>query len=207
MRVFLISLFFGLSLFGNAQTPAEKVAYSHIVDLKSSVILVRLQTQDIVLDKMKRMRQNNLLRAKIQEINSHHLAVYRAFSSAFSFTEVYFFYGRNTEQIKNREWEGLFVDSSLKYNSSITLPKDTSFYVIDVGDIYFDAFGGHFEGMVVLDENFVPLKKPFPYYVRRRSGMTIIKRTDLEMATIFQKEFENFYQEAKRRYVETKKSP
>jgi hypothetical protein len=207
MRVFLVLLFFVFFLSVNAQSSAEKEAYSQIVDLKSSVILVRLQTQDIVLDKMKRLRQNKLLRAKLQEINSHHIAVYRAFSSAFSFTEVYFFYGRNSEQIKNREWDGLFVDSSLQCNSSITLPKDTSFYIIDVGDIYFDAFGGHFEGMVVMDENFNPLKKPFPYYVRRRSGMTIIKRTDLEMAAIFQKEFESFYQEAKRRYVDTKKSP
>ena len=91
MRVFLVLLFFVFFLSVNAQSSAEKEAYSQIVDLKSFVILVGLQTQDIVLDKMKRLRQNKLLRAKLQEINSHHIAVYRAFSSAFSFTEVYFF--------------------------------------------------------------------------------------------------------------------
>jgi len=90
---------------------------------------------------------------------------------------------------------GLLIGKNLELDTSIAVPNNVPVYVIDVGDIYFEAYGGHFDGMIVMNDQMVPLKKPFPYYVRKRSGIAIVKRSYLDMVLIMQRELEQFYKE------------
>ena len=199
MRIFfvVVCLFISPSVFAQYKSETYPVAYNHIRVLKKSAVFVRLHTDDMVLDKLKRMKQYKTLEARKEEIYANNKETYAAFTSAFTFAPVYFFYGRDSDKVRNRDFFNIFLNEELVPDSTIKFSSDSTFFIIDVGDIYFDAFGGHFEGMAVMDSRFEPLKKPFPYYVRKRSGISIITRTDLEMVLILQKELEEFFEESK----------
>ena len=196
---FLIFLCFHLSAFSQAteQGSNRKVAYEQINTLKNSVLLVRLHTDEAIVAEMKKKGQNKLLKEKLKELKAQNKEAYMAFTTNYTFTSVYFFYARTSDSIRNRELKNIFIGPDLKVDTSISLPSDQSIFIIDVGDIYFEAFAGHFEGMIVMDDQFVPLKKPFPYYVRKRSGFAIVKRSDVSMVQIFQRKFEEFLEESK----------
>lgn len=185
---------FPISIF--SQLSPRAVAYKSIQDLKQSVLLVRLHTDEEVLKKMKKMKQYKMLKAKKQEVLDRNKETYLAFSTGYSFTDVFFFYAKSSSMIADSNLNNVFVNSDLHIDSNIHLPEGKSFYIVDVGDIYFEAYGGHFEGMIVMDRNFIPLKKPFPYYVRKRSGFSLIRRTDMDMVLILQQKFEDYLEQA-----------
>ena len=193
---FIIFLFLLIPLAAISQYEAKPIAYNHIQNLKSGVLLVRLHTDEVIIAQMKKRQQHKLLKSKLQEIEARNKEIYMAFSSGYTFTQVYFFYGKDSEKVMAKNFSNIFIGEDLKIDTSIVLPANKPVYVVDVGDIYFEAFGGHFDGMIVMDEQIKPLEKPFPYYVRRRSGMPILKRSYLEMVLILQKEFEGFYKES-----------
>ena len=119
-----------------------------------------------------------------------------ALSHGYNFSEIRFFFGRESAKVKGGQYENVFLDSSLSIDNSITVPLDVPIYILDVGDIYFPHMSGHQEGMILLDAQFNPLEKPFPYYVRKRSGMAIIKRTDLEMGILLNDRLEAYFKES-----------
>ena len=179
-----------------SQYDAKPIAYKHIQDLKEGVVLIRLHTDAAIVAQMKKMHQNKLLKSKLQEIETRNKEIYMAFNSGYTFTQVYFFYGTDSKKVLDKDYNNIFIGKDLKIDTLIVLPSNKPIYVIDVGDIYFESFGGHFDGMMVLEKDLTPLKKPFPYYVRRRSGMPILKRSYLDMVLILQNELEGFYKEA-----------
>jgi len=178
------------------QEAARKVAYTHIKELHSGVLLVRIHNDDAVVAKMKSMHQDKLLKDKLEEIKTRTKEIYMAFTTGYTFTKVYFFYGRNSEKVKNGQLDGIFIGPDLKEDTTIKVPQNVPVYVMDVGDIYFEAFGGHFDGMIVMTNSFEALKKPFPYYVRKRSGFALIRRSYLDMVLLVQREFDKFYNES-----------
>ena len=178
------------------QEAARKVAYSHIKELHSGVLLVRIHNDDAVVATMKSMHQDKLLKEKLEEVNTRTKEIYMAFTTGYTFTKVYFFYGRDSEKVKNGQLNGIFIGSDLEVDTAIQVPENVSFYIMDVGDIYFEAYGGHFDGMIVMNNSFEALKKPFPYYVRKRSGFALIRRSYLDMVLLIQREFDKFYKES-----------
>ena len=188
MRIILFILFvIPITLMSQSN---KLIAYQSIQDLKKSVVLVRLHTDEVIIQTMKNRRQFNMLKEKVEEVTKRNKETYRAFSSGYSFTEVYFFYAKSSDDVRMGSFENILVGSDLLIDTTLHLPEDKGVYIIDVGDIYFDAFGGHFEGMMVMDKNFTPLKKPFPYYVKKRIGLGLRVRSDLDMVLILQENLE-----------------
>ena len=193
---FIIFLVLLIPLSVLSQYEAKPIAYKHIQNLKNGVVLVRMHTDDAIVAQMKKMHENKSLKAKLKEIEDRNKEIYAAFKSGYTFTPVYFFYGRDSKKVMDKNYANIFIGDELKIDSSIVLPANKPVYIVDVGDIYFEAFGGHFDGMIVMDHTISPLTRPFPYYVRRRSGMVILKRTYLEMVLILQTKLEDFYKES-----------
>ncbi|MFT6322822.1 MAG: hypothetical protein ACJAWO_000367 [Halieaceae bacterium] len=175
---------------------AEKVAVVHIQKLKKGVLLVRLHTQDALIEKMKYYHRDLERKNKLIEIKENNMATYVAFNSAYKFSELRFFYSRDSKKVRDGDFDHLFLNSDLEVDTSIRIDPKAPIYILDVGDIYFPNMSGHQEGVIVMDKNFEPLKKPFPYYVRKRSGMAIIKRTDLDIAIVLNEKMETFYEKS-----------
>ena len=192
VRILMIAIL-SFVFVGFSYLDTEKEAREHIKNIKEGVLLVRLHTQDALIAKMKYYHQDVARKKKIEEIYQKNKSAYAALSSAYTFGEIRFFFGRNSEQVRNGEFDGIFLNQGLEIDSNIQIPPNVPIYVLDVGDIYFPHMSGHQEGVIVMNQNFEPLQKPFPYYVRRRSGMVILKRTDLDIAILLNNRFESFY--------------
>ncbi|MGB0805084.1 MAG: hypothetical protein ACPGRC_00250 [Salibacteraceae bacterium] len=193
--------FFGvisILLMGFSLPQNKTEAYSHIQNLKKGVLLVRLHSQDAMIAKMKHFRQDVARVKKIKEIHEKNKETYLAFSSVYDFSDLRFFNGRDSKKVRDGDYSNIFLDDNLEIDTSIKIPQNVPVYVLDVGDIFFPNMSGHQEGVIIMNTIMEPLKKPFPYYVRKRSGMAIIKRTDLDMAVILNNSLKTFYKESQR---------
>ncbi len=196
MRFAILIIVFVSIQFSFMDVNPEQKAYNHIRNIKKGVVLVRLHTDDAVVEQMRKMRQHKTLKRKLAEIEQKNKDIYKALNTAYTFGEIRFFYARNSKEVKEGKYQNIFLGSDLNIDTTITIPKNVPVYILDVGDIYFDAISGHMEGVVVMNNQFKPLEKPFPFYVRKRSGMAIIERTDLDIAMLLNKNFEEFYSRA-----------
>lgn len=192
--LFLGLLAFVLSSFSGPEE--DRVAYNHIQNLKKGVLLVRLHTQDALIAKMKFYHQDVARKKKIEEIYQNNKSAFAAFSAAYKFSEIRFFFGRDSKKVRENDFSNIFINADLEMDTNITVPENMPVYVLDVGDIFFPNMSGHQEGVVVMNTNMEPLTKPFPYYVRKRSGMAIIKRTDLDLAVILNDKLTAYYNES-----------
>lgn len=181
----------------------DSVAFNHIRQLKNSTLLVRLHTQSRaieILRSKKRHREADILVARNARRNKE---VINAFRGVFDFCDVYFFYSEDSNAIRDGEFEGIFRDDSLQVIPKVPLTKDSTFYIADFGLVYFQAFGEYFEGVAMMNRNFELLEKPFPYYVRKRSGMAIFKRTDAEMVIKLQENLSKYYESSSKYFSPT----
>lgn len=182
LAVLLLSTFFMFQgVF--AQIKSDKIdeslatAIAHIQQLKRSVVLVRLPTQENKIKHYIKYGKPDVAKKVRAEQDEENREIVFAFEQRFSFTQVYFFYSHQSEFIRDRNFSELaLMNSDLELVENVNI--DTSrLYLIDIGDVFFPSFGTHMKGLAVLNRDFVPLEKPFPYYVRKRSGLKILERT------------------------------
>ena len=179
---------------------ADSIAYSHIQRLKNSVLFVRLRTNHLSIQKLEEQRkfkEADYLRAKAERENK---SIIQAFKNTFTFCDVHFFLSESTEDVKWRDFDGIFVDDSLQAIPRSPIDEYAPFYTLDFGQVYFQTFSEHFEGIAVMDEYFQQLERPFPYFVRKLSGIRVVKRTDEEMVLELQKNLDEFYNQSIKRY-------
>jgi hypothetical protein len=191
--VFYLVLIGFIGLFGFVNLKPEEKAKREIIDLREGTLLVRLHTDEAVISKMKQFHKDKERKHKIKEIYERNLAQYKAFSTVYNFSEIVFFFGKDSEKVKGREFENIFLNEELKIDTSIKIDDSKPIFILDVGDVYFEHMSGHQEGVVIMNSKFEQLQKPFPFYVRKRSGMAIIKRTDLDVALILDQNLTKFY--------------
>lgn len=158
-------------------TEAYNAAIAHIQKLKRSVILVRLHTQENKIKHYLKYGNVQVAQQVRAEQDMKNREIVFAFRQRFNFAPVYFFYSHESDLVREKNFKEMaLLNTDFELVDNVTI--DTSkVYLIDVGDIYFPSFGSHMKGLAVLDDAFVPLKKPFPYYVRKRSGLKILERT------------------------------
>lgn len=169
----------------------------HINNLKKGVVLVRLHTQE---NKIKHYLKYDNRKAAMnvqREQTEKNKKIFLAFKGYFDFTEVYFFYSHHSERVKERDFDaGFFLNDQMEEDPTVQLRDTDNVYVIDVGDVFFDSFGTHMKGMVVMTTDFKPLEKPFPYYVRKRAGLKILERSNAELVEKLNEELHAYYNSA-----------
>ena len=174
-------------LFGIAQTAQQE----QIQALKDGLILVRLKTKEHTI---KKMREKGLTKeAERKAIKQHdfNMNIVRSFNVHYNYSSVLFFYSRHSDEIKTGNYVGFLLDSNLIPIKDIDVDSNKTF-VVDVGDVFIEIYGTHFEGLLVMDTDFEPLEKPFPYVIRRRSGLAIIQRTEAEMVMKLNKKLNDY---------------
>jgi hypothetical protein len=190
----LLSLLSSAQNFSMRDSASVAHAQNHISNLKKGIVLVRLHTQE---NKIKHFLKYDNRKAAMnvqREQTEKNKQLFLAFNSFFDFTDVYFFYSHHSDKVKERNFNaGYFLNDRMEEDPTVKLKDTSNVYVIDVGDVFFDSFGTHMKGMVMMTTNFKPLEKPFPYYVRRRSGLKILERTDAELVEKFNEELHQYY--------------
>ena len=148
-----------------------------IKNLKAGVLLVRLPSERRKLEELDRRIASDRLDAKsrerlkglkeevIKDRDKTNQEFVSAFSSKYNFSEIFFFYDTSSVAIKNGAQDGVFLDKEMNLVPSISL-KSRPFLVLRSGSLKENTTG--LEALVVMNEQFEDLTRPFPYYVRMR---------------------------------------
>lgn len=158
----------------------EKVAKAQIVSLKNNgAILIRLKTNSNTINRLKKAGNIDLATQVERETFINNKAIIRAFTNEFKFCPTYFFTSDFSDSVKNKQLTGVFVDTNLVLNSTISC--NHPFYLIaEQGTLYDSSLGLVTElqaskttekgtpakdvFMVIKNRFFIQLNKPFPFY-------------------------------------------
>ncbi len=190
---------FGINIALNNRTPKEtsyrkkrKIAsQNQILQMKESVLLVRLKTVENKINALKKVGLDEKAEKVRREQEFENKSIVLAFNKYFNFCPVQFFFSNHSVDVKNRQFDGIFLDDSLQVDASIKLDTTIRFMVADFSSIeqdtakylshysyetvgsdeqkkvssyYTSSTEFDFDALRILDHNFVQLNKPFPYY-------------------------------------------
>lgn len=186
--------------------------------LHDGALLVRLQTKKMSIDGL-RERGNFKLADKIEaqqrELNQK---IVNGFTTYFDFSPVYFFYSYDSKYVKNGELDSVrFLNQNLEVDTGITVDADgyltaefgkikqapgkyyENYKVIQGdGDVrmrkkYYGEPNMGFRALIIKNDEFVQLRKPFPYYVRTLSSFIFIRRKPKKTVKRMNKKLHKFY--------------
>ena len=184
MRIFLI-VFMLMHSIVNAQRDdivlqKEKrdFAFSSILAMKEGVLVVRLHTNSKKIELLKRTandpglresqrkRHQRLLDATIKVRDEFNAAISSTFLDSFRFCEVVLMYDTSFQQLKKGKRSGIFLDRSMKMDSSIHIDEEQAVFIVN-----YKAKSGEFPYDILrirrLEEK---LDEPFPYYMPIRAS-------------------------------------
>ena len=130
-----------------------ELAEKYINEMKDGAVLVRLKTSKLQIDKLLEMGKLDLAKEKVMLQRKKNLEIVTAFSEHFKFCRVYFFHSNNSELVKENRTRGFFLDANLNVDETIRVIEKNVF-VVDIGDLFFDTFSSHSEGIGVMNQNF-----------------------------------------------------
>ena len=190
---------FGINIALNNRTPKETsyrnkrkaASIKQIVELKESVLLVRLKTSENTINALIKVGMDEKAeRVRIKQ-EFENKSIISAFNKYFNFCPVQFFFSNHSVDVKNRRFDGIFLDDSLQVDASIKLDtnirimvadfsaieQDTAKYLSNysygiigdnppkkVSNYYTSSMEITSDALRILDQNFVQLNKPFPYH-------------------------------------------
>lgn len=177
----------------NHKTLLEIASRQQIMQLKNGVLLVRLRTSINKINALKKMDCVKEAKETEEQQLAENKKIISAFKNNFDFCKVLFFYSYNSENVLNKKFNGVFLDDNLNENDSITIDsispyfiaefttteQDTSKYFSHYSyspengegykrqkNYYTSSSDFSFYALVIKDNKFIQLNKPFPYYTR-----------------------------------------
>ncbi len=196
----------------------KAIARNHIKALRDGALLVRLQTRSQSVETLKERGladKAEELERRQQEENTEYL---EAFVTEFDFAPVYFFRSEDSKLIKDgRLNEVTFLNHDLMPDSTIKVDQ-RNIYVAEFGNVdpdndkirqdyrlekdstglkqkptYYGSANMGFEALVIMDDQFVQLRRPFPYYVRTFGKKGIITRSPAKTVRKMNEKLNQFY--------------
>jgi len=158
---------------------------------KPTCLLVRLSKNEKAVKAFRDNNKDALADAVIGRQNSTNLEIIRAFKKEFDFCPVLFFYSKHTQNIMDKNFESveflddkLAVDESVNFDGGNFLTAEFGFTSQDTAT-YFDyetydsqdqnngttsRYHGspdlRLSALVIMSDQFVQMRQPFPYYIR-----------------------------------------
>lgn len=195
-----------------------------IAQLHQGALLVRLQTKSNSIAALRRIGKVSAadkIEANQLELNKE---IVQAFSANLDFCPTYFFFSDQSEKVYNKQLEEIvFLDKNLQPDSTIQL-KTTNFLTAEFGqvtqdtlkkfDTYYDTEGKNgptkearyqgsssmgFGALVIKSEQFVQLRKPFPFYVKTYDSVSPFKRPSSTTVALMNTKLHKYYKKAQKR--------
>ncbi len=193
---------------------SRSIARNHITALRKGALLVRLQTRAQSVETLKERGLIDKERRQAEE-NTEYL---KAFVSEFDFAPVYFFRSEDSKLIKEGKLsEVVFLNYNLVPDSTIAV-KEQIIYTAEFGNIapdnektrqgyrldkdstgviqkstYYSSADMGFEALVIMDNQFIQLRNPFPYYVRTYDKKGIMTRSSEKTVRKMNQKLHQFY--------------
>lgn len=188
----------------NARANSRVVAKQQIQEMHTGVLLVRLKTRQKSIAALRssgRDKKADKIERKQAKFN---VDIVKGFKENFDFCPTYFFYSHHSQAVLDGEFDSVeFLNDSLQYDSTITI-NNTSIYTAEFGLIEQDTAqyqngyeyvpgedglekqtqynGGanmSFEALIIKNDQFIQLRKPFPYYSRTLGSVPLKRKPKL----------------------------
>lgn len=150
--------------------------------LKEGALVVKLKTNKFLIEALEKEGNKAMAEQKRLEMLAVNLNISRAFRANYKFSKLYFTYTTYGDSLLNGKRSGIFLDSTLKIDPSITMNE--SFYLVSESDALYNSSIGFVpedsakkvveQGNPTLSD--VPivlknkyghqLKRPFPFYAK-----------------------------------------
>ncbi len=179
-------------------------AKDQIGRLKGGALLVRMHTRGNSITALRKSGKDKMadeLEAHQREYNH---GIIKAFDAEFNFCPVYFFYSNHSESVMNEQFDDVvFLNAHLLPDTTITFAARTfltaefgttesdtakrfSHYSYKPGsnsnpnrvENYYGSSKMGVSALIIKSEQFVQLKRPFPYYVRIFESLPFERRTE-----------------------------
>lgn len=197
--------------------------------LKNSILLVRLQLRERSLKQLRDMGKTEYADKMEVKQKAHNEEIIKAFRSNFHFCPVYFFSSEYTQDIKEKNFDKIvFLSDNLIEDPTIKIDENKLLFIgefdaIDKGDekrfshdryvdtdegmekepvYYAGGEGVDFAALVISDDQFVQLERPFPYYARTFEKVPLIERSIEKTVERMNKKLYNFH--SKNQFTGTK---
>lgn len=120
-------------------------------------------------------------------------AIMTSFKSTFDFAPVLFFFSYDSEKVKHKNFNEVFINNDFKIDPSLNVKDTSNIYIIDIGEVYFKKFGSHMKGIVILDDQFNPLPDELPVIVRKRDAIALFRRSYPDMIIELNENLHDYY--------------
>jgi prolyl oligopeptidase PreP (S9A serine peptidase family) len=206
-----VSVYLLISTTSLSQDP-NTIAYSQISELENGHLLVQFfsrdKTKEIILSEAGQEAFDNY--EKQQLLNNKKLM--SAFDNNYNFSEVLFFYSRDLEHVKLKNFNQVtFYNSKHEpiKNDSITIQLfyigvldrvegDSTVYLTNK-DEEVKRPNYRFSAFVIRDSQYIQLSKPFPFYTRTLKGLPLIQRKENATVRSLQYRLTKFRLKAKKK--------
>ena len=145
------------------------IAKERLNNLKSGMLLVRLQTSEKQINALEEKGMTYEAQQIRQEQYEENKEAILAFQKVFDYCPVYFFYADKSEAIRQKELDGNIFDAQLEV---LTNTSDLPKYFLTAE--FAETPNLKIDGLVIMDEQMLPLEAPFPYYQREHTLLGLI---------------------------------
>ncbi|HSI91228.1 MAG TPA: hypothetical protein VK927_08935 [Adhaeribacter sp.] len=181
-------------------------AATQIKDLKDGVLLVRLRTSENAIQKLTEAGNEKMAATIRRQQETSNQRLMQAFRENYTFSPVYFFYSSASQEVKDGNPVGIFLNEDLQPDPAIILP-DRNIFVAEITDLEQyrpDPENPNasinseisFRALVVRDSALHQLAKPFPYFIKATTTIPPRRRSEAEMVSLLNKKLEAFYKKS-----------
>ncbi|MDR0970705.1 MAG: hypothetical protein LBM67_09245 [Lentimicrobiaceae bacterium] len=197
---------------------------SQILALKNGILLVRLQLRERSLQQLREMGKIEYADKMETKQKAYNEEIVHAFRTEFHFCPVYFFSSNYTQDVKEKNFDKVvFLSDDLTEDPNIKIDETKHFLIaefdaIDKGGekrfshyryvegedkpgvekepVYYAAGEGvDFAALVISDDQFVQLHRPFPYYARTFEKVPLIERKIIRTVEKLNKKLYKYFYE------------
>lgn len=175
------------SQFHNFYKRRTAISKWQINQLKNGALVVRLHNNKTLIESLRKMGKADLATQKEYEMMAINKNIILAFKKNYNFSPVYFFYSSNSDTLLKGARSGIFLDTNLTVDPSISL-KEKFYLIAEKDDVYNSSIGFVTEdtaryvkevgnaskeaAMVIKNKYGHQLKEPFPFFVTSKSTIT-----------------------------------
>ncbi|MBT4727644.1 MAG: outer membrane beta-barrel protein [Bacteroidetes bacterium] len=166
---FLLSIPIRQNPFEKRVNKEEQLADKQIVELHEGALLVRLKTYQQIIQSLKKDGRHSEAESMEYKRDEENREIMASFKKYYTFSPVYFFYSYDSEKVRAGLLENIFLNESFQVDSSISC-ESKNIYLAEIASLQADDVGKTstgIESLLILDNQFVQLKRPFPFYVKR----------------------------------------
>lgn len=144
-------------------------------ELKEGALLFRLQDPQLVRKALLESGREQAWAQRKRKLRKEEAIIRRSFTTQFDYCPVYFFKSRHSDSLRKGKLQGILTRAN--GDSLAEGEEPGSFYVAEFGAT--PRLG--IKGLVLLNEQLLPLSEPLPFYERRQRWLGLVNLSQAEM--------------------------